>query len=100
MSTAVTSAPACAAHNATTPEPQPTSRNDLPFRGKDEINRARIELEPKYFGWKTPGKTSRSSPSTRVLTCFFDLEFNQNFRTTGCNALRTRPHDNITDPAA
>src|SRR5262245_28729982 len=97
MSMAVTSAPALAAHKATTPDPQPISRNDLPWSGSDETNFARMELEPKYFGWKTPGYTSRSSFSTRVRTDFFDRSFSQYLRTTGCNRRRRRPQDNMRE---
>src|SRR5262245_31241408 len=50
MSTAVTLAPARAAHIATTPDPHPISRNVLPRSGRDDTKFARIEVEPKYFG--------------------------------------------------
>src|SRR5262245_31520983 len=70
MSTAVTSAPALAAHKATTPDPHPISRRDFPARGSEEMNFARIGLDPKYLGWNTPGNTSRSRFATLVSTHF------------------------------
>src|SRR5207247_152837 len=94
-STAVTCAPPRAAQRATRPEPQPTSRKDLPARSSEETKRAEMELEPKYRGWKTVGKTVSVKPSTRVDTVFCDRSFNQYLNTSGCNARRMRPHDNM-----
>ena len=95
ISTAVTRAPARAAHIPIRPEPHPRSRNDFPVNCREDTNLARIALDPKYRGWKTIGKTSRSKPSTRVLTESDERLCSQCLRNKGWTARRTRPSDNM-----